>query len=248
MAAAMDPVALQALADIGPAPLPWASIELDPPVPANCKILCVGTNYADHAAEMGSTAPEAHPVLFTRFPQSLVGDGQPIVRPAASERFDYEGELAVVVGRRMRNVSPTEAMGAVAGYSPFMDGSVRDFQRHTHQFTPGKNFDRSGAWGPWVTTADEVGDPSRLRVRTVVAGETLQDSSTSLLIHPIGDVLSYISTFTTLEPGDVVATGTPSGVGAGRSPRRWLVPGEQVEVIIDGVGHLRNRVVAEETS
>jgi 2-keto-4-pentenoate hydratase/2-oxohepta-3-ene-1,7-dioic acid hydratase in catechol pathway len=217
-----------------------------PPIPNPRRILCVGINYADHAAETNrSTEATAHPVIFTRFASSLVGDGHPLVRPAASAEYDYEGELAVVIGRRTRGVAPGEALAAVGGYSCFMDGSVRDFQRHTSQFTPGKNFDRSGSWGPWIVTLDEIGNGSGLDLTTRVDGVVVQHASTSQLVHDCAAIVSYCSTFTTLEPGDVIATGTPAGVGAAKVPPLWLVPGSEVSVSISGVGTLRNTVVDE---
>jgi 2-keto-4-pentenoate hydratase/2-oxohepta-3-ene-1,7-dioic acid hydratase in catechol pathway len=225
--------------------VPLDSVDFLPPVPAPRRILCAGLNYADHAAESLTPAPKGEqPVVFTRFPSSLVGHGRPILRPTASEQLDYEGELAVVIGQTTRNATPESAMAAVAGYSCFMDGSVRDFQRHTSQFTGGKNFDASGAWGPWIVTADEIADPAALTLTTRVEGEVLQQATTKDLIFSIADLISYCSTFTTLEPGDVIATGTPGGVGAARTPPRWLRPGETVEVEIDGVGALLNTVVA----
>ncbi len=223
---------------------PLDGLRLLPPVPDPARIICVGVNYADHAAESGRTGEQAHhPVLFSRFRSSLVGHGAPIERPGASSRYDYEGELAVVIGRRTRAIPVEEALEAVAGYSCFMDGTLRDYQRHTSQFLPGKNFDRSGAWGPWITTADEVGDPGTLELTTTVGGEVLQHASTADMIHDVAHIVAYCSEFTTLEPGDVIATGTPSGVGFARTPPRWLVPGDEVRVTIDRVGTLVNSVV-----
>jgi len=225
---------------------PLDDVVLLPPVPNPTRIICVGVNYAEHAAESDRAAePPGQPVLFTRFPSSLVGHRQPIVRPAASDAFDYEGELAVVIGRPVRGVAPAHALGAVAGYACLMDGTLRDFQRHTSQFTPGKNFDRSGAWGPWVVTADEVGEPVGLELTTTVDGEVLQHATTSQLIHDVPALVAYCSTFTTLEPGDVISTGTPGGVGYARSPQRFLQPGNVVRVTISRIGTLANTVVAE---
>ena len=221
-------------------------VRLSPPVPEPRRILCIGINYLDHAAETGRPVETAaHPTVFTRFPSSFVGHGQAVVRPAASSDFDYEGELAVVIGRRARSIPVARALDAVAGYSCFMDGSVRDFQRHSTQFTAGKNFDASGSWGPWIVTADEVGPPTDLLLTTVVNGSVVQHASTALLIHDVAAIVAYCSVFTTLEPGDVIATGTPGGVGAARTPPLWLTPGSTVEVTIDRVGTLRNQVVAE---
>ena len=183
-----------------------------PSIPRPERILCIGVNYAAHRAESDRSHDSEHPVVFTRFPSSLVGHEQPIVRPPVSDHFDYEGELAVVVGRRCRYVTRERALDVVAGYSCFMDGPLRDFQRHTSQFTPGKTFDRSGAFGPFIVGADELPDASNLTLRTLVNGEEMQNA--------------YCSTFTTLEPGDVIATGTPGGVGYARTPPRLLVPGD----------------------
>jgi 2-keto-4-pentenoate hydratase/2-oxohepta-3-ene-1,7-dioic acid hydratase in catechol pathway len=225
----------------------WMNLDdvgLLPPIPTPARIICVGVNYADHAAESGRAAePPGHPVLFTRFPSSLVGHGEPIERPAVSDQFDWEGELAVVIGRTARSVSRETALDHVVGYSCFMDGTLRDWQRHTSQFTPGKNFDRSGAWGPWIVTADEISDPSALTLTTTVDGEIVQHASTSLMIHDVQAIVAYCSTFTTLEPGDVIATGTPAGVGFARTPQRWLAPGNEVRVEISSIGALVNAVV-----
>jgi 2-keto-4-pentenoate hydratase/2-oxohepta-3-ene-1,7-dioic acid hydratase in catechol pathway len=225
---------------------PLEEIELLPPVPSPARILCVGINYAEHASETGRSADSSsHPVMFTRFASSLVGHGHPVERPMVSDQLDYEGELAVVIGRTCREVPLDDALEVVSGYSCFMDGSVRDFQFHSSQFTPGKNFDRSGAWGPWIVTADEIGDPSDLELTTTVGGEVLQQASTSQMIHGIAEIVAYCSTFTTLEPGDVIATGTPAGVGAARTPPRFLSPGEEVAVTIERIGTLTNGVVEQ---
>ena len=243
VAASMDPPRLEPLVASSPT-LDLNELVALPPVPEPGKIVCVGTNYADHVAESDSVveAPD-HPMLFVRFSGSLVGHGANIERPSASTSFDFEGELAVVIGRTIRNADRDEAMAAIAGYAPFMDGTLRDFQRHTSQFTPGKNFDRSGAWGPEIVTADEIADPTELTLTTTVNGEVMQSASTRQLIHPIDRIVSYISSFTTLHPGDVIATGTPGGVGYARTPPRWLTPGDRVEVAISEVGILSNEVV-----
>ena len=217
-----------------------------PPVPQPRRILCIGVNYATHAAE-SDRAPTGneHPMVFTRFPSSLVGHQQPLIRPRSSTSFDWEGELAVVIGRRARHVDPVDAHRVIGGWSCFNDGTLRDFQRHTSQFIPGKNFDDSGSFGPWIVTPDELSDASALDIATTVNGQTMQHASTSDLIHPIDRLIAYCSTFTTLEPGDVIATGTPGGVGYARTPPIFLVPGDVVEVTIEGVGALRNTVVDE---
>jgi 2-keto-4-pentenoate hydratase/2-oxohepta-3-ene-1,7-dioic acid hydratase in catechol pathway len=233
-----------AIAAAGTRPTPLDELRLLPPVPTPARIICVGVNYADHAAESDRAAePPGRPVLFTRFASSLVGDGQPLERPRASRQFDWEGELAVVIGRRTRLVGRETALDHVGGYSCLMDGTLRDWQRHTSQFTPGKNFDRSGAWGPWIVTADEIPDPGVLELTTSVDGEIVQHAATSLMIHDVASIVAYCSTFTTLEPGDVIATGTPGGVGFARTPQRWLEPGNEVRVEISSVGVLTNPVI-----
>ena len=221
-----------------------ANLVFLPPVPNSRKIICVGVNYRPHIAEMGRDIPD-YPVVFTRFASSLVGHDQPLVRPLASQQLDFEGELAVIIGRAARHVSRDEALDYVAGYSCFMDGSVRDFQRHTQQFTPGKNFDRSGAMGPYLVTADEIGDPRELELTTRVDGEVMQKGCVAELVFDIPALLEYCSTFTELLPGDVLATGTPGGVGAARTPPLWLEPGNTVEVEIPGIGRLANGVTDE---
>jgi 2-keto-4-pentenoate hydratase/2-oxohepta-3-ene-1,7-dioic acid hydratase in catechol pathway len=215
-----------------------------PPIPEPRRILCVGVNYDAHRVETGRS-PSEHPTLFVRFPSSLVGHGEPLVRPAASTRFDFEGELAVVIGRAGRHIGREEALGHVAGYACFDDGSVRDYQRHTSQFTPGKNFDRSGGFGPWLVTTDEIPDPSAMELTTRVNGQVVQRAPTSDLVFDVPSLIAYISTFTTLEPGDVIATGTPSGVGDKRDPPLYLRPGDTLEVEISGIGTLRHPVVDE---
>ncbi|MDJ0711841.1 MAG: fumarylacetoacetate hydrolase family protein [Woeseiaceae bacterium] len=204
------------------------------------RVLCVGVNYRPHIEEMGREVPD-YPVVFVRFPESLVGDGEPIIRPAVSEQFDFEGELAVIIGRDAHRVSRAAALDYVAGYSCFMDGSVRDWQRHTTQFTPGKNFNRSGALGPLVP-ASEIPDPSVLELTTRVNGEVMQQARVADLVFDVPALIEYCSTFTTLKRGDVIATGTPGGVGAARRPPVWLAHGDRVEVEISHIGVLANPV------
>lgn len=234
--------ALAGLAD-GPA-LALADLELLPPIPAPGKIFCVGLNYADHIKEMGR-AEVGYPAIFVRWADSLVAHGAPIVRPRESEKFDYEGELAVVIGKPGRRIPADRAMEHVAGFSILMDGSVRDWQRHNIQFTPGKNFTASGAFGPAMVTPDEVGELGSQRVQTRLNGELVQDQAVSDMIFGVPAIIEYLSTFTELRPGDVIATGTPSGVGAGREPPLFMKAGDVLEVSIDGVGTLRNPVVDE---
>jgi 2-keto-4-pentenoate hydratase/2-oxohepta-3-ene-1,7-dioic acid hydratase in catechol pathway len=213
------------------------------PVIANpaAKILCIGINYRPHMLEMGRQPP-SRPVVFVRFGSSLVGHGEPLIRPAASEQFDFEGELAVIIGKRARQVSIDAALDHVAGFACFNDGSVRDFQRHSGQFTPGKNFVASGSLGPWMTTRDEIPDPAALQLTTRLNGEVVQQESTGELLFGIAELIEYITIWTELMPGDVIATGTPGGVGAGRTPPLWMKPGDEIEVEISGIGSLRNDV------
>jgi 2-keto-4-pentenoate hydratase/2-oxohepta-3-ene-1,7-dioic acid hydratase in catechol pathway len=225
--------------------IPLADVTLLPPV-ASPRIFCIGVNYRDHRAEMGHD-DVPYPTIFVRFASSLVGSGTAMVRPLESDRLDYEGELAVVIGRAGRRITRADALSHVAGYACFDDGSVRDYQRHTSQFTAGKNFDRSGAFGPWLVTADELTDPSGLAIETRVNGEVRQQSNTDLLINDVPAILAYVSEFTELLPGDVIATGTPGGVGAARTPPVFLRAGDVVEVEIERVGLLRNEIAMEGT-
>jgi 2-keto-4-pentenoate hydratase/2-oxohepta-3-ene-1,7-dioic acid hydratase in catechol pathway len=220
-------------------------VELAPVIPdAAAKLLCVGINYMPHIREMGRERP-AKPVIFVRFGDSIVGHGRPLLAPRESEQYDYEGELAVVIGKRARRVSRERALDYVAGYSCFNDGSIRDFQRHSGQFTPGKNFHASGSFGPWLVTADEIPDPSKLRLTTRLNGAVMQDESVGELCFDVPQLIEYCSTWAQLEPGDVIVTGTPGGVGAGRNPPVWMKPGDTVEVEITGIGTLRNPVIAD---
>jgi len=226
-----------------------ASYSLDevrfmPLIPRPAKILCVGMNYMAHIREMGREPPE-YPAIFIRFADSLVGHGESTLRPSVSGHYDFEGELAVIIGRAARYVKAADALDYVAGYTCFMDGSVRDFQRHTTQFTAGKNFPASGALGPWLVTTDELPDPRVLKLETRVSGEVMQTGDIDDLCIDIPAMIEYISTMTPLAPGDVIATGTPSGVGAARKPPRWLQSGDIVEVDIDGIGVLRTTVADE---
>lgn len=224
----------------GPGVAP-ADVEFLPVVPKPDKILCVGVNYRPHMEEMGRELPR-RPVVFVRFPGSMTGHGQPLVRPRVSEQYDFEGELAVVIGRPVRHARRSTIENCIAGYTCLMDGSVRDWQSHSAQFTPGKNFQHSGALGPVLATRDEVTDPTQLAVRTRVNGETMQEGRIADLIFDIAYLIEYCSTFIELLPGDVIATGTPGGVGAARKPPIWLRDGDRVEVEIPAVGCLSNPV------
>jgi len=221
-------------------------IEYLPPIhdPA-AKFLCVGINYMPHIQEMGRERPD-YPVIFVRFADSLVGHDQGMILPQASDRYDYEGELAVVIGKRARHVPAERAFDYVAGYSCFNDGSIRDYQRHGAQWTPGKNFHHSGSFGPWIATADECGPPESFRLYTRLNAHVVQDESVAELCFGIPELIEYCSTWAQLEPGDVLVTGTPGGVGAGRTPPLWMQAGDVVEVEITGVGLLHNSIVAED--
>jgi 2-keto-4-pentenoate hydratase/2-oxohepta-3-ene-1,7-dioic acid hydratase in catechol pathway len=221
-----------------------AAITYEPVIPDPDKIICVGLNYRDHVAETGRTVTEK-PALFARFASSQVGHLQPVIRPKVSDHFDYEGELAVVIGRAGRHIAAADALGHVAGYACYNEGSIRDWQRHTSQFLSGKSFERSGAFGPWLVTADEIPDPSRLKLTTRLNGETVQSTTTDMLITDIPGLIAYCSTIMTLLPGDVIVTGTPGGVGFKRTPPLFMKPGDTVEVEISQVGVLRNPVAAE---
>ena len=224
--------------------IPLADVALLAPVLPDTKILCVGLNYRDHVAETGRELPDK-PVIFTRYPDSLVGPDAAIVVPAVSHRLDFEAELAVVIGAGGRAIPAERALDHVLGYTLLNDGSVRDFQRHTSQFTPGKNFEASGSVGPWIVARDAVGDLGPQRITLTLGGEQLQSSTLDQLIFGIPELIAYISTFTPLQPGDIIATGTPGGVGSVRSPRRWMTPGEKVVVAVEGIGELRNPIVGE---
>ncbi len=215
-----------------------------PVIPEPEKIICVGLNYESHRLETGMPEME-HPVLFTRFASTQVADGDNLVRPNVSEKLDFEGELAVVIGKAGRHIKREHAFEHIAGYSCYNDASIRDWQMHTQQFTAGKNFDYTGAFGPWLVTADEVSNLPAQTLTTRLNGVQVQHAAFSDLIFDIPDLTSYISTFCTLVPGDVLVTGTPGGVGVKRKPRLYMKPGDVVEVEISGVGVLRNPVVQE---
>ncbi len=222
-----------------------ADIRFRPPIPDPDKILCVGLNYVTHIEEGGRERPKK-PIIFMRTPSSQVGHGEAIIRPNASETLDYEGELAVVIGARCRHVPRERAMGVVAGFSCYNEGSVREFQRHSAQFTPGKNFWHSGAFGPWIVTPEEVGDVTKQHLMARLNGEEVQHATIDDLCFDIPALIEYCSTFTELLPGDVIVTGTTGGVGAYRKPPLWMKPGDTVEVEVTGIGVLRNPVKAED--
>ncbi|HZC55224.1 MAG TPA: fumarylacetoacetate hydrolase family protein [Xanthobacteraceae bacterium] len=213
-----------------------------PVIPNPHKILCAGINYRSHAAETGRELPK-RPSMFIRFTDTLVGYDGELIRPTVSDNFDFEGELAVVIGKPARHINPEQALDHVAGYTCFVDGSVRDYQKFS--VTSGKNFPGTGPLGPWLVTPDEIPDPSRLELTTRLNGTPVQHSPTDLLIYSIPQIIAFCSDFTTLSPGDVIATGTPEGVGHSRKPPLWMKPGDVLEVEITGIGTLRARVADE---
>lgn len=227
-------------------PLEDQALELLAPVPDPQKVICVGLNYADHARESGQTPP-AEPVIFCKFVTAVIGHGQPIVLPAASNQVDYEAELVVVIGRGGRNINKSDARSHIAGYCPGHDVSARDWQlrKPGGQWLLGKSFDTFAPFGPELVTADEIDDPGRLDIRLRLNGRTMQDSNTSQFIFSVDELVAYISRVCTLAPGDVIFTGTPPGVGAARKPPVFLKPGDEVEVEIERLGVLRNPVIAE---
>jgi 2-keto-4-pentenoate hydratase/2-oxohepta-3-ene-1,7-dioic acid hydratase in catechol pathway len=231
----------------GPADIQVKDVEMLPPIPSPEKNICVGINYPDRSAEYRDNreAPK-YPNLFCRFPTSLVGTEQPIVRPKVSDKFDYEGEVLMIIGKEGRHVPRERALEVIGGLTLGNEGSVRDWLRHgTLNVTQGKNFDRSGSVGPWMVTSDELDPGKPLHLTTRVNGELRQDDSTDRLTWGFAWLISYISTFATLKPGDLIWTGTPTGAGVHRNPSIWLKPGDVVEVEVPEIGVLRNRVVDE---
>ncbi len=215
-----------------------------PVIPNPDKILCVGLNYETHRKETGR-AEVQHPTIFGRYANTQTAHLADIVRPRVSTELDFEGELAIVIGKPGRYIERAKAFDHIAGYSCYNDGSVRDWQRHTHQFTPGKNFPNTGAFGPWMVTPDELGELSDLRISTRLNGETVQDAKLGQMIFDIPTIVEYCSSFNPLEAGDVIVTGTPGGVGMKRTPQLWMKPGDVVEVEIERLGTLRNGIAAE---
>lgn len=224
--------------------LPLAEVQLEAPVPKPGKFLAVGLNYADHIAELGAATPQ-FPSTFAKTTTCINAPYGEVHHPRVSDSLDYEGELALVIGRRCRHVPKERALAVVAGYCVANDLTVREWVNLTPQVVIPKSFDTTGPFGPWITTADEITDPQALTVRTSVNGEIRQDSSTKEMIFSCADLIALLSQAVTLEPGDVITTGTPPGVGEGFSPKRYLKPGDVVRVEIEGLGHIENRVVAE---
>lgn len=224
--------------------IPISDVTFLPVIPDAGKILCIGINYRAHVLETGRELP-SHPMVFTRFADSQTAHDAPLVLPDLSTKFDFEGELAVVIGRPAWRVKAADALRHVAGYACYNDGSARDWQKHSSQFTAGKNFPGTGAFGPWLVTPDELGDPGTLELTARVNGEVMQHASLDDLIFDIPALIEYCSAFTVLRPGDVLVTGTPGGVGAFRTRPLWLADGDIVEVEISRIGTLRNRVSRE---
>ncbi len=224
--------------------LETADVTLLSPVPNPDKILCIGLNYMSHIKETGREKPK-HPSIFTRYPSSVLGHDVPLIRPKASDKFDYEGELAVIIGKEGRHISEADAMDHIAGYAPFNDGSIRDFQIHTSQFWPGKSFDDTGSMGPWIVTTDEVDNIGDAHLQTRLNGMVVQDTLINDLAISIPEIIAYCSTVTKLLPGDIIVTGTPGGVGRFREPQLYMKPGDVCEVEISGIGLLSNGIVDE---
>jgi 2-keto-4-pentenoate hydratase/2-oxohepta-3-ene-1,7-dioic acid hydratase in catechol pathway len=223
---------------------PLSSVTLEPPLTRPSKILCIGLNYKDHATE-SKMEPPKFPTVFTKYPLTLIGNGQPILLPRVTQQPDYEAELAVVIGQGGRNIAEADWEDHVFGYTIMNDVSARDVQLATSQWTLGKNFPTFGPMGPCIVSKDEIADPHGLDISLSINGETLQKSNTRELIFKLPKLISYISTMMPLVPGDIISTGTPAGVGMGRTPQRWLKPGDDVVVEVGGIGSLRNPVQAE---
>ena len=221
------------------ADLRFDEIDFLPVIDNPGKILCVGMNYAEKRKEFDQHNPA--PTLFVRFADSQTGHNAPVVKPRHSSEFDYEGELAVIIGKGGENIARETALSHVAGYSCYMDGSARDWQHSW--FTAGKNWRQTGAFGPWMTTADEIPDPHTLAIRTWLNGRMVQDDTTASMIHKVAELIEYISTFTSLTPGDVIITGSPGGVGKKRTPPLFMKAGDRIEVEIEKIGHLSNVIV-----
>jgi 2-keto-4-pentenoate hydratase/2-oxohepta-3-ene-1,7-dioic acid hydratase in catechol pathway len=219
-----------------------SAIKFLPVIPRPGKILCAGINYRSHAAEMARELPK-QPSMFIRFADTLVGHIGELIRPRVSDHFDFEGELALVIGKGGRHIAAERALEHVAGYTCFVDGSVRDYQKFS--VTSGKNFPGTGPLGPWLVTRDEIPDPGRLTLTTRLNGKEVQHATTDLLIYSIAQIIAFCSDFTALAPGDVISTGTPEGVGHGRKPPLWMKAGDTLEVEITGIGVLRVQVVDE---
>lgn len=227
--------------DAATATLPLNEVKLLPVVPNPGKIFCIGLNYGEHIRETGKEVTEK-PVIFLRVADSQAAHGEDIVRPRVSERLDYEGEIAIVIGKGGRHISEADSWSHIAGYSCYNDGSVRDWQVHTSQWGPGKNFWKTGAFGPWMVTADEIAPDQKMTLITRLNGQELQRATTDMMVHSIPRQIAYISAFLPLEAGDVIVTGTPGGVGNKRTPQVFMKPGDICEIEVDAIGVLRNGI------
>lgn len=227
-----------------PFTLHFSQLTLLPVIPNPGQIFCIGLNYGEHVRETGKEITET-PVIFLRLPESQVAHGQDIVRPPESHRLDYEAEIAIVIGRPGRRIKEEDAWDHIAGYACYNDGSIRDWQVATSQWTPGKNFYKTGGFGPWMVTSDEIPAGKVMRLQTILNGQVLQDTTTDKMIHNIPRQIAYISTFTPLSPGDVIVTGTPGGVGNKRTPQIFMKPGDVCEIVVDAIGTLRNGIRGE---
>ena len=225
-------------------PVPLDKVKLHAPIPRPPKVICIGLNYRDHAIESNMPIPTT-PVVFSKFSNTVIAPGENVVIPSNTEKPDFEAELAFVMGQCPRHVAKEDAMKYIFGYTIVNDVSARDFQLQTSQWLVGKTFPTFCPMGPWIVTADEIADPHNLRIGLRIDGETVQDSSTKELIFGIPELIAHLSSIVNFEPGDVVSTGTPPGVGMGRKPPRWLKPGETMTVFIEGIGELTNPCVAE---
>ncbi len=226
------------------ADLPLDGITYAPTITDPRKILCVGLNYKAHQEETGRGG-EGVPTIFVRFAAAQVAHNQPMITPRESDTLDFEGEIAMIIGKAGRRISQADALDHVAGFGIYNDGSVREYQRHTSQFTPGKNFAATGGFGPWMMTKDEVGDLSQMEITTRLNGEVMQNAKAELLVHGFAELIEFCSTFVELEPGDVIVTGTPGGVGAARKPPVFMHHGDTIEIEVSPIGTLTNPVVGE---
>jgi len=221
-----------------------SSVKLLAPIPHPGKIICIGLNYSDHAAETGQPIPK-YPIIFTKYANTVIATGENVVLPRVTDQVDYEAELGFVIGKTAKYVSAAHALDYVAGYMPINDVSARDYQNRTSQWTMGKTFDTFAPMGPVLVTSDEIPNPNNLKISLTINGETLQDSNTDKLIFNVQQLIESISEVMTLEPGDIVSTGTPPGVGMARNPKRWMKAGDVVNITIEGLGTLSNPVVSE---
>ena len=224
--------------------LALAEVQLLPVIPNPGKIFCIGLNYGEHVRETGKEVTEK-PVIFLRVADSQLAHGEDIVRPRVSERLDYEGEIAIVIGKGGRHISEADSWSHIAGYSCYNDGSVRDWQLHTSQWAPGKNFWRTGGFGPWMVTADEIAPDQQMTLVTRLNGHEMQRATTDMMLHSIPRQIAYISAFIPLQAGDVIVTGTPGGVGNKRTPQVFMQPGDVCEIEVDAIGVLRNGICDE---